>query len=233
MKLNEDEKKIIYDRLMRSASKKVYNKLVEQLGTTRPTIKKNFLGLSDYLLYTAADEGKMFSVCIFQKVDTAEFDAYCFTYNSENGTIRMYKSDDDAEKDIEIMKKALAKAGYANPLIRDVYFEKDDIKSVFLNVNPDVDKIVNAISTTCIGKEVGAPAQECGPTQECDAVKENEEKKEEKDALDELFEKLKSDEKAKKELERLFKIIEAAYKKTNSYEKSLNLINEKLLSKKK
>lgn len=122
MKLNEEEKKIIYDRLMRTASKKVYNKLVEQLGTTRPTIKKNFFGLSDYLLYTAADDGKLFSVCIFQKIEGSEFDAYCFTYNSSNGTIRMYKSDDDAEKDIEIMKKALSKAGYEKPEIRDVYF---------------------------------------------------------------------------------------------------------------
>lgn len=98
---------------------------------------------------------------------------------------------------------------------------------MFLNVNPDVDKIVGAISKTCLGKEVGSLAQECSP------VKENDEKREDKDALDELFEKLKGDEKAKKELERLFKIIEAAYKKTNSYEKSLNLINEKLLTKKK
>ena len=96
-------------------------------------LKTKFCGIDGITLLASKEKDSVRCVFFFQKIDDEkpEYDVYCTLYDNKTGNIRMIKKD---EKEIRsLAEQALKESGAGRLEIRDVYSEKDDLKSFFEN----------------------------------------------------------------------------------------------------
>lgn len=140
--MTEKEIKDITDTVLKSIKdefmKNIRRSVLESEETPsnesdKTIIETKFCGIDGITLLASKEKDSVRCVFFFQKIDDSEpeYDVYCTLYDNRTGNIRMIKK---TEKELrELAEQALKESGAGRLVIRDVYCEKDDLKSFFEN----------------------------------------------------------------------------------------------------
>lgn len=182
-----EEKKQMMKVLQEGALEYLTNALFESQEenmsyNTDKVLQTKFCGVDGVVLFSPAIKGDevLRKLFIFDTVDKddKEYDTYFMLYNLKTSKISFVKG---SEADLKKEAEAAAKSAGAEINIRDVYAEKDDIKSFFENMNTDVAKIFGAFSNIFGKHEVkDAPKADELKKEEPKKSDDKEEKKEDK-----------------------------------------------------
>ena len=184
--MTKEEKKQLMKVLQEGALEYLTNALFESQEenmsyNTDKVLQTKFCGVDGVVLFSPAikDDEVLRKLFIFDTVDKddKEYDAYFMLYNLKTSKISFVKG---SEADLKKEAEAATKGAGAEINIRDVYAEKDDIKSFFENMNTDVAKIFGAFSNIFGKHEVEEKPKSEQKKEEPKKQEADEEKKEDK-----------------------------------------------------